>query len=131
MLFDKRRHSAFAPIIYNYMSKDCIGTEAAMTINFKLRGNNLEVFLFGELDESVAVKTRETLNYLIDTYSFSAMVLDLKGVNFLDSTGMGVVLGRYKKLRRLGRGLFLRNVNAQVDKVFATCGLYDIVEKQY
>ncbi|MDE6301974.1 MAG: STAS domain-containing protein, partial [Clostridia bacterium] len=49
------------------------------------------------------------------------------GVTFIDSTGLGLVLGRYKKLRAKLAEVLLRNVPPQVDKVFRTSGLYAFV----
>ena len=57
------------------------------------------------------------------------MVFDLKDVSFVDSTGLGLILGRYKKLSASGGVLRLKDVPPQVDRVFRMSGVYTVVEK--
>ena len=47
----------------------------------------------------------------------------------MDSTGIGMLLGRYKKLERLGIPMYVTGTNKQVDKVFFTSGIYEIIRK--
>lgn len=98
-------------------------------MTYKMCGDDLYVYLYGEFDDSVAKTIRENIDMLIDSFVFSRLVIDMRDVSFMDSTGIGVLLGRYKKLRSLGRKLSVKNVNFQVDKVFSMCGIYDIVSK--
>ena len=98
-------------------------------MTYKMCGDDLYVYLYGEFDDSVAKTIRENIDMLIDSFVFSRLVIDMRDVSFMDSTGIGVILGRYKKLRSLGRKLSVKNVNFQVDKVFFMCGIYDIVSK--
>ena len=88
----------------------------------------MNVALFGDLDEKNAKKTREYLEKNFRQYDFHTVVLDMKGVDFMDSTGIGVLLGRYKQLQALGADLCVRNLNAQIDKVFRVSGLYQIIK---
>ena len=56
------------------------------------------------------------------------MILDFAKVPFMDSTGIGVLLGRYKKITNAGAELCVRNLNMQIDKVFRISGLYQIIK---
>ena len=56
------------------------------------------------------------------------MILDFAKVSFMDSTGIGVLLGRYKKVSENGAELCVKNVNRQIDKVFRISGLYQIIK---
>ena len=100
-----------------------------MTVTYGPVADDFIVKLDGEFDESVAKDVRETLDTLIETFDFRRLVIEMSDVDFLNSTGIGVVLGRFKKLRKMGRSLCVKNVNNQVDKVFSTCGLYEVVSK--
>ena len=100
-----------------------------MTITYGPASDDFIVELNGEFDESVARGVRYTLDTLIDNFNFKRLIIEMTNVSFLDSTGIGVVLGRFKKLRQMGRTLCVKNVNKQVDKVFSTCGLYEVVSK--
>ena len=47
----------------------------------------------------------------------------------MDSTGIGVLLGRYKLLKQRGKNMFISNVNAQMDRILRTTGIYTIMQK--
>ena len=100
-----------------------------MTITYGPASDDFVDELNGEFDESVAKGVRDTLDTLIDNFNFKRLIIEMTNVSFLDSTGIGVVLGRFKELRQMGRTLCVKNVNKQVDKVFSTCGLYEVVSK--
>ena len=89
----------------------------------------IRVMLSGEIDEYASRTLREKLDRLIDEKQPSRLVLDLSGVSFVDSTGLGLIFGRYKKLNARGGELALVNVPRQVDRVLAMSGVYSFVEK--
>lgn len=98
-----------------------------MNLDFKIVGSDICVKLAGEIDEYSARSLRADIDKLIDAQGFRTMTLDMQGVTFIDSTGLGLVLGRYKKLRERRAELLLKNVPQQVDKVFRTSGIYAFV----
>ncbi len=85
--------------------------------------------LYGELDHHSAPKVRDTLDIALQRFADADLVLDLKNLSFMDSSGLGVVLGRYKLLKSRGHGLYVKNVGGQIDKVFNVSGLYRIIRK--
>ncbi|MDE5602280.1 MAG: STAS domain-containing protein [Clostridia bacterium] len=98
-----------------------------MNLDFKIVGSDICVKLSGEIDEYSARNLRADIDKLIDAQGFRTMTFDMKNVTFIDSTGLGFVLGRYKKLRGKRAELLLKNVPQQVDKVFRTSGIYTFV----
>ena len=99
-----------------------------MEFQTNLLNGVMNVALFGDLDEKNAKNAREYLEKNFRRYDFHTVVLDMKGVDFMDSTGIGVLLGRYKQLQAAGAELCVRNLNAQIDKVFRVSGLYQIIK---
>ena len=93
-----------------------------------LKNGVLTIFLDGELDEKNAKETREFLDKSIREHRFERMVLDFTKVEFMDSTGIGILLGRYNKLKSEGAELCVTKVNGQIDKVFRISGLYQIIK---
>jgi len=87
----------------------------------------LEIYLVGELDEHASHYIRPKLDALIESESFSKMVIDFRELFFMDSTGVGVLIGRYKKLSQRQIPLFLKNPSAQIDRIFRMSGLYKIM----
>lgn len=100
-----------------------------MNLTFEHDDDLLFIFLYGELDEHSATNIRMRMDTLIESRKFRIMIVDFEKVAFVDSTGIGVLLGRYKKMNKLGRHIIVKNMNRQVDKLFSLCGLYDIIQK--
>lgn len=100
-----------------------------MQVLFTFEGQTLVVKLIGELDEHCAELVRRKMDAAIQEKSFFAMVLDLSRMSFMDSTGIGVVIGRYKLLRKTNRKMYVRSPSVTVDKIFAMSGLYEIIER--
>ena len=92
-------------------------------------GAVLTVSVEGEIDEFSSRSLRSELDGLIERRRPRRLVLDMSKVSFVDSTGLGLILGRYKKLSAAGGVLRLKDVPPQVDKVFRASGVYSVVEK--
>ena len=101
-----------------------------MEINASKRGPRLHVKLTGELDHHSAEQTRIMLDTLLRDVTVHELVLDLSGMTFMDSAGLGVILGRFRKLSMRGGKLVVKGMNASVDRIFRMSGLYAIVERQ-
>ncbi len=100
-----------------------------MQIRVKQQEHSITACLDGELDHHSAIQTRESLDKLIAKYKDTDLVLDLKNLSFMDSSGLGVIIGRYKKLKSSGHNLYVKNASRQIDKVFNVSGLYSIIKK--
>lgn len=85
--------------------------------------------LFGELDHHSAAQVKNELELIIRRYKDADLVLDLKNLSFMDSSGLGVILGRYKTLKALGKSLYIKNPSRQIEKVFTVSGIYKIIKK--
>ena len=94
------------------------------------RGDSLYIYLTGELDESTVSRAREEADDLIDDGAgCSRAVFNLAGVRFMDSTGIGFLIGRYKKLQKYGMGMYLENPNPDADKILTLSGIYSLMPK--
>lgn len=100
-----------------------------MLIKTKKEGNQCVAECFGELDHHTSEETKKKLDRLIVGSDIKNLVLDLQGLSFMDSSGIGVILGRYKQLKQKGGSLSVKNVNRQIDKVFNISGLYTVIKK--
>ena len=83
----------------------------------------------GELDHHTAQAVREKLDRAILKEGAVNIVLDFKNLRFMDSSGIGVLLGRYKLLKKKGGRIYVKNVGRQVDKIFTVSGLYQVLIK--
>lgn len=95
---------------------------------YEKKRDALTVRLTGELDHNAADVLRGELDGLIDETGARRLVLDLSGLEFMDSSGVGLIIGRYKRMKRRGGSVAVRGVDARIDKVLRVSGLYQIVE---
>jgi len=103
-----------------------------MEIKYKSSGETLYALLSGELDESTAEYVRLSLDTLLKDLSVndkSLLVLDFKDVSFMDSTGIGVLLGRYNKFAKNNIEMQIRNATGHVDRILKMTGIYEIMPK--
>ena len=100
-----------------------------MNIKTAKVGSNLIISLNGELDESVADITRKNIDKFILSERFENVIFDMNGLSFMDSTGIGVLLGRYKLIKKLCGVAMIKGSNKQIDRVLTMSGIYTIMEK--
>lgn len=100
-----------------------------MQVTSQIFDDTLVVFLNGELDEHSATYVREVMDDIFTQSRAKHIIIDLEQLDFMDSTGIGVMIGRYKKMKSRGVPMFVRNPNKQIDKIFAMTALYDVMPK--
>jgi stage II sporulation protein AA (anti-sigma F factor antagonist) len=101
-----------------------------MQINAKRKNNILYIRLTGELDEHSAVDARRNADILAEeSAGVERTVFDLGEVSFMDSTGIGFLIGRYKKFRRLGVPVYITNTPPATDKILMMSGVYTLIPK--
>lgn len=80
-----------------------------------------------ELDHHITTELREEIDYIIDNNQVKNIVFDFSTVRFMDSSGIGVIIGRYKKVCIDGGKVDIINANDRVKKVFNLSGMNKIV----
>ncbi len=100
-----------------------------MHIRVTQQSDSATAHLFGELDHHSAEQVKDELDTLIRRFNDINLILDLKNLSFMDSSGLGVILGRYKKLKAKGGKMYIKNANPQIEKVFTVSGIYQIIKK--
>lgn len=98
-------------------------------LDYELRRQTLMVRLKDDLDHNAALRLRAELDALLQDGSINRLVLDLKKLNFMDSSGVGFIIGRYKQMARRGGSVAVMNADKQMDRIFRMSGLYELVER--
>lgn len=98
-----------------------------MFINFDRKNATLIVTLVGELDHHNAEIVRMKIDNKIDELGIKNIIFDFKEVNFMDSSGIGVVMGRFKKLSVTGGKACVINLKPQIKRIFELSGLFKII----
>ena len=89
----------------------------------------LIIRLNDELDHHNAINIREKADKLIERNYIKHVIFDFSGTDFMDSAGIGVIMGRYKKIVFIGGKIAVANVGSAIDRIIRLSGLYKIIEK--
>lgn len=100
-----------------------------MDISAVRRGQRVIVRLSGELDHHSAAEVKAALDSILRDVTVRELQLDMTNTTFMDSAGLGVVLGRYRTLAARGGKLIVSGVRASIDRIFRMSGLYALVER--
>lgn len=100
-----------------------------MEIMMSRNGETLIIELGGEMDHHSASNIRSRVDAMLDSGEFRELVLNFSNVSFMDSSGLGVVLGRYKKITSLGGKMRIENVPKQIDRILRMAGVYTLVNR--
>ena len=80
-----------------------------------------------EVDEHTAQKIRGKADYEIKRYMPKKIIFDFESVTFMDSAGIGLIIGRYKLANIIGARVELKNLSSSVRKIFDMSGLFRLV----
>ena len=81
----------------------------------------------GELDHCAAPQIRRMLDDLLQDPTVQHLVLDLENLTFMDSSGIGVLLGRLRTLQSRGGSLSVKNMQPPVEKLFRLSGMHRVI----
>ena len=99
-----------------------------MECHYELKEGCLTISMPKELDHHSAEQLRMEADLLIDSYRVRNLVFDFSGTEFMDSSGIGVIIGRYKKISYFGGKIFAVNTDARIKRTLMICGLHKVIE---
>lgn len=99
-----------------------------MYLKFENKEDKLVVYLMGELDHHSAEEVRSRIDDRLDRDGISKLILDFSNVTFMDSSGIGVVIGRYKKVALKKGSVSITNASDPVRRVFELSGMFKIIK---
>ena len=91
------------------------------------KGDGLTVTLLGDIDHHSAVDLRRDLDRLLYAERPARLTLDLSSVEFMDSSGLGLILGRLNLMQELGGEMCLASPNHRVERILHLAGLERIL----
>ena len=92
-----------------------------------VKDENLVVTFSGELDHHTAKEVRENIDEAYDDKNARNIIIDLNDLNFMDSSGIGLLMGRYKLVSQNDGKLYIKNVSDRVEKILKMSGILKIV----
>ena len=101
-----------------------------MQSSFQVTDDILIAVAYGGIDHHTASKLRDEIDEAMTAFHCRHLILDMKRVSFMDSSGIGVVLGRYKKIKRKGGKLYVTGCSDYIEKILNMAGVFTVTEKK-
>ena len=96
-------------------------------LRWKQSSDLLTIYLRGEIDHCAAEKMRMEMENLIRKTKDRPMILDFSEVTFMDSSGVGMLIGRYKTKMALGGKMYASGMHATIERLYRMAGLHRII----
>lgn len=98
-----------------------------MNINYVKKDKQLVVEITEDIDHHVAEKIRRKIDDEITRYMPRKTIFDFSRVAFMDSAGIGMIIGRYKMMKLIGGSLEIVNIGTQTKRILEMSGIGKII----
>ena len=110
----------------HYMSFFC--EKGGVNMRYQVQENCLTIFLPRELDHHNAEKIKKKSDRLIEKHHIRCVIFDFEETNFMDSSGIGVIMGRYRTVYLLEGEVWAINANERMKKILTMSGVTKIIQ---
>ncbi|MEG0898581.1 MAG: STAS domain-containing protein [Oscillospiraceae bacterium] len=94
-----------------------------MSVSINIAQESITAYLSGEIDHHSAVEIRQNIDSAIEKNCPKELMLDFSGVTFMDSSGIGLVMGRYKLMSEINGSVTLTGMDKTTWKIMKLAGL--------
>ena len=91
------------------------------------RGTTLHVHIPKEVDHCITEELRDFLDRKVQTENIKVLEFDFQDTEFMDSSGIGLLMGRFKLMRALGGTVYIVNAGERIRKVLMLSGIHKII----
>ena len=100
----------------------------SLHIDLEKKQTVLLVRLTGELDHHTSEQLKTKIEMVLeDNDVIKHLVLNLESLSFMDSSGIGVILGRYKQIKKRNGEVIVCSISPQIKRLFEMSGLFKII----
>jgi len=117
--------------IYNCNAKIVLQGEENKMLKIYNDGHRITAAICCDIDHHAARELRLLLEELICTSRPETLIVDLEQVSFMDSSGIGLIMGRYKKLVPMEGEIYVCNMGISVQRIFKLSGLFKITKHSF
>lgn len=96
--------------------------------SYRIRERNLTVEMPVEIDHHSAQGITSNIDYLVEANGIRSIVFDFGKTAFMDSSGIGLLLGRYKKMNYAGGKVMVIRANSSIKKILTFSGVTKIMD---
>ena len=97
-------------------------------MNIEIALNSITAYLVGDIDHHTAKPIREQIDIEIEKNSPKELFLDFTGVTFMDSSGIGLIMGRYKLMNEINGTVTLTGLDKNTMKIMKIAGMDKLVK---
>ena len=97
-------------------------------MDYLVEENCLTIFLPREVDHHYAEEIKKEADRLIERKHIKHVIFDFKNTDFMDSSGIGVIMGRYRQIQLLGGEVCEVHANERMKKIFNMSGVTKIIQ---
>lgn len=101
-----------------------------LSTKFVIKEDVLIVRLTGELDHHEAEILRNKWKGMMYENPIKHVIVNLESVTFMDSSGLGVILGRYKEVLQLGGEMIVCSITPSIERLFDMSGMFKIIRSE-
>lgn len=95
------------------------------------KDNIIIVSLKGDLDHHVTEQIRTEIDGMVTRQRIFTIAFDFRNVSFMDSSGIGLIMGRYKRIKPAGGEIYVSNLNCRIQRIFGLSGLNSITKQSH
>lgn len=100
-----------------------------MEVIFRISEDILIACIKGEVDHHSAAPLRNSIEKAMKAFECTNLILDFSGVGFMDSSGIGLVLGRYKKMQKSNGEICISGCSDYIEKILEMAGVFSIIQR--
>lgn len=97
-------------------------------VEFVMNKNQLKIYISGEIDHHSAFGIKDSIDAQLLNLSPAIAIMNFEKVTFMDSSGIGLILARYKFAQNCGTSLYVEGVNRQTQKILSLAGIKTLNE---
>jgi len=97
-------------------------------MNYQVQENCLTIYLPKEIDHHNAEEMRKNTDVIIERNHIKYVIFDFQKTDFMDSSGIGVIMGRYRMIQLIGGEIWAVHTNARIKKILTMSGVTKIMQ---
>lgn len=110
------------------LAKSGKGRMQGMEQYFEIVGTTLNIKLPSEVDHHSSEEIRKGADRILQRRLIRSVVFDFEKTAFMDSSGIGMIMGRYKTMRFMGGNVVAVHVNERMQRILTLSGIYKLID---
>lgn len=99
------------------------GEKMALNMQMAIRKNRLFIRLSGELDQAVTENLKIKVSEVVDKYMIKHIIINFSKLDFMDSSGIGFIIGRYAQVKKRNGKIVICSMNNMIERIVRLSGL--------